>query len=118
MNGYHSDPYLHVHAFLSMQFTPAHIEMITIMINFGPAGIVGRAGALPEHKTVGAWHCGKRLDPPESALQVWRLSCVSLQSYILVNSMSVFINVRMTERLFGPALFLWCKPGLHSPHSS
>ena len=48
---------------------------------------------LPEHKTVGAWHCGKRLDPPESALQVWRLSCVSLRSYILVNSTSVFINV-------------------------
>ena len=69
------------------------------MIHFRPTGIVGRAGALPERKTVGAWHWGQRVDPPESALQVWRLSCVSLRSYILVNSMSVIINVRMTERL-------------------
>ena len=94
---------------------------------------------MPERKTVGAWHWGQRLDPLESALQVWRISWVSLWSYILVNLMSVIINVRMTERLltstlFGPAIFLphgmyierncrpwamcWCKPGLHSPHNS
>ena len=61
---------------------------------------------------MGVWYWGQRLDPQESALQVWHISCVSLRSYILVNSMSVIINVRMTEHLFGPALFLPC--GMYS----